>query len=203
MPGVSAAAFDETKHPRGQPDNPGKFRRRPLPTPPKATSTERARRVGVALGMVAAAHEEPMDTVELRAGGHTQEVVVTAKMLRSISLAPGPAELKNQDAWEDVVSEASLALARDLLNDLNEAEALQAAAAATAHVRGRSDPETDSLVRRILIESLKMATDCQVCGTALVTRTVFGVQRQSCPSDDHCGCGDRLCLWCSPETADW
>ena len=46
----------------------------------------------------------------------------------------------------------------DLLDDLNEAEALQAAAFATAHVRGRSDPETDSLVRRILIESLMHAT---------------------------------------------
>ena len=73
---------------------------------------KRARRVGVALGLVAAAHEEPMDTVELRAGSHTQEVVVTAKMLRGISLAPGPVELKNQDAWEDAVSEASRALAR-------------------------------------------------------------------------------------------
>lgn len=37
MPGPSTASFDETKHPRGQPDNPGKFKARPLPTPPKPT----------------------------------------------------------------------------------------------------------------------------------------------------------------------
>ena len=31
---TSSPDFDETKHPRGQPDNPGKFKRRPLPAPP-------------------------------------------------------------------------------------------------------------------------------------------------------------------------
>lgn len=30
--------FDESKHPRGQPDNPGKFRRAATPEPPKATT---------------------------------------------------------------------------------------------------------------------------------------------------------------------
>lgn len=34
---ASAVGFDETKHPRGQPDNRGKFKRRSVPTPPKAT----------------------------------------------------------------------------------------------------------------------------------------------------------------------
>ena len=37
MPGAPAT-FDEAKHPRGQPDNSGQFKRRSLPTPPKATS---------------------------------------------------------------------------------------------------------------------------------------------------------------------
>ena len=33
--------FDETKHPRGQPDNAGKFKSKPVPTPPKATPRRR------------------------------------------------------------------------------------------------------------------------------------------------------------------
>lgn len=33
---ASSVGFDGTKHPRGQPDNPGKFRRRGVPTPPLA-----------------------------------------------------------------------------------------------------------------------------------------------------------------------
>ena len=43
MTGGSAASFDETKHSRGQPDNPGKFKARPLPIPPKATSRQATR----------------------------------------------------------------------------------------------------------------------------------------------------------------
>ena len=43
MPGLSAAAFDETKHSRGQPDNPGKFKARSLPVPPKATPRQATR----------------------------------------------------------------------------------------------------------------------------------------------------------------
>lgn len=31
---TSSAGFDEMKHPRGQPDNPGKFRGKPIPAPP-------------------------------------------------------------------------------------------------------------------------------------------------------------------------
>lgn len=31
---TSPAGFDETRHPRGQPDNPGKFRGKPIPAPP-------------------------------------------------------------------------------------------------------------------------------------------------------------------------
>ena len=33
--------FDGSKHPRGQPDNAGKFKRKPVPTPPKATLRRR------------------------------------------------------------------------------------------------------------------------------------------------------------------
>ena len=33
--------FDESKHPRGQPDNPGQFKRKPAPEPPKATPRQR------------------------------------------------------------------------------------------------------------------------------------------------------------------
>lgn len=37
MPGsTSASGFDEASHPRGQPDNPGKFRRKQAPKPPLA-----------------------------------------------------------------------------------------------------------------------------------------------------------------------
>ena len=33
---TSSGGFDETKHPRGQPDNPGQFKRNPIPLPPAA-----------------------------------------------------------------------------------------------------------------------------------------------------------------------
>ena len=33
---TSSDGFDETKHPRGQPDNPGKFKGKPIPAPPPA-----------------------------------------------------------------------------------------------------------------------------------------------------------------------
>ena len=38
---TSSPDFDETKHPRGQPDNPGKFKRRLLPAPPLARRRRR------------------------------------------------------------------------------------------------------------------------------------------------------------------
>ena len=40
---ASSVGFDEAVHPRGQPDNPGKFKRRALPTPPKASSRQATR----------------------------------------------------------------------------------------------------------------------------------------------------------------
>ena len=41
--------FDESKHPRGQADNPGKFKSKPVPTPP--TATPRRRRAEAAPGV--------------------------------------------------------------------------------------------------------------------------------------------------------
>ena len=38
---ASAAAFDETLHPRGQPENPGQFKGKPAPPPPKASPRRR------------------------------------------------------------------------------------------------------------------------------------------------------------------
>lgn len=42
MPSPPPTGFDESKHPRGQPDNPGKFKSRPLPTPPEARPRRRS-----------------------------------------------------------------------------------------------------------------------------------------------------------------
>lgn len=42
MPGTPSD-FDESKHPRGQPDNPGKFTRRPIPEPPPPGRRPRGR----------------------------------------------------------------------------------------------------------------------------------------------------------------
>ena len=42
MPGsIPSAGFDETKHPRGQPDNAGKFKGKPAPAPPPASPRRR------------------------------------------------------------------------------------------------------------------------------------------------------------------
>ena len=42
MPGSSpSAAFDESQHPRGQPDNPGQFKGKPTPAPPTASPRRR------------------------------------------------------------------------------------------------------------------------------------------------------------------
>ena len=38
---IPAAVFDESKHPRGQPDNAGRFKGKPNPTPPKASARRR------------------------------------------------------------------------------------------------------------------------------------------------------------------
>ena len=52
MPGpTSSDGFDETTHPRGQPDNAGQFRRKPPPTPPPAS---RQRSHGFEAGSTAA-----------------------------------------------------------------------------------------------------------------------------------------------------
>ena len=40
--------FDESQHPRGQPDNAGKFKSRPLPTPPKVRPQRRSQGRGAA-----------------------------------------------------------------------------------------------------------------------------------------------------------
>lgn len=41
---TSPSGFDATSHPRGQPDNPGKFKRRPLPEPPPARRQDKGSR---------------------------------------------------------------------------------------------------------------------------------------------------------------
>lgn len=47
MPSSSrSASFDEKLHPRGQPDNPGKFKGKPVPAPPRATTPGRRDRRG-------------------------------------------------------------------------------------------------------------------------------------------------------------
>ena len=43
---TDGSAFDETKHPRGQPGNPGKFKGKPAPVPPRATTRGRRSRRG-------------------------------------------------------------------------------------------------------------------------------------------------------------
>ena len=53
-----SADFDETKHPRGQPDNAGRFRRRLLPTPPLVN-----RRRGGPVGFSASLEELARDAV--------------------------------------------------------------------------------------------------------------------------------------------
>ena len=52
MPGpTSSDGFDETKHPRGQPDNAGKFKRRLLAKPPLASRRRRHKPVGSSVSL--------------------------------------------------------------------------------------------------------------------------------------------------------
>ena len=41
MTRLNPTGFDETKHPRGQPENRGRFKGKPIPAPPKATARNR------------------------------------------------------------------------------------------------------------------------------------------------------------------
>ena len=61
----SPHSFDEGKHPRGQPDNAGKFKGKPLPTPPKASPRRVATRAEV----------ERLQTVESQMARQVQTAV--------------------------------------------------------------------------------------------------------------------------------
>ena len=85
MPGpASPVGFDETQHPRGQPDNAGQFRRKQVPQPPPA------RRRGSRLGTPAAAGKE------WHPPGYTPGFTDYYK-----DMVPGNATAEQLDAWAE------------------------------------------------------------------------------------------------------
>ena len=98
MPGpTSSEDFDETTHPRGQPDNAGQFRRKPPPTPPPASRRRSHEPEAGSTAAVAPVTKEQLLAVKVR--------IVDAEALST----PEPERMRSyleDRGWERHIEEA-------------------------------------------------------------------------------------------------
>ena len=113
---TSPTGFDEAQHPRGQPDNPGKFKGKPIPAPPpvgrqrptpawRTPESDLPLAVYDALVVVAdwlreTAQDEPRDALlSMRIEGHGEPLSVAGHLTR-----PRPTEESEADTEEQLLA---------------------------------------------------------------------------------------------------